>query len=136
MYPWQTLFLVNAIPFFLLAMLGFSVLPTNPNNCSGFLQEEEQKFLVLKTEASQDGKRKKSNKLAGAKRDSEVIWQLIRDRRVILLALSRCVRTIAVFGLTFFTPLILSGGGKRDMSTVALLNTIPTVVSISFNQFW
>ena len=136
LYAFQVAFLFLAIPFFVVAAFAAIRLPGTPSRCSHFLSEPEHRWLMAKTAASQEAKKRRSGKLAAARGEQDVIIKLIRDPRVILLSLTRFMRTIAVNGLDFYVPLILSAGGERPMGRVAALNTVPIVSGLVFNQFW
>ena len=114
LFAWQFLFLIWAVPFFLVGVLAATRFPTSPQHCH-FLDEDEQLWLLSKTNAAQEDKKQRSGKLAVAQSGQEVIWKLMCDPRVICLSLSRFMRTIAVNGLNFYIPLILSDDGKRSM---------------------
>ena len=115
LFAWQVLFLVWAIPFFLVGTLAAIRLPSSPAHCDQFLDGDEQLWLLAKTNASQEDKKRRSTRLAVAQSSRQLLWELLRDPRVILLSLSRFTRTVGFDGLKFFTPLILSDEGRRSM---------------------
>ena len=136
MFAFQFAFLSLALPFFVAGALAALRVPGAPSQCGAFLGDSELRWLLARTERSQEAKKRRSNKLAAARGEQDVVWRLVRDPRVVLLALTRFLRTIAANGLDFYVPLILSDGGERPMGRVALLNTVPIVAGLVFNQFW
>ena len=127
LFAWQFLFLVWAVPFFAVGVLAAIRFPTSPAHCH-FLDEDEQSWLLSKTNAAQDDKKRRSGKLAVAQSGQEVIWKLMIDPRVICLSLSRFMRTVAVNGLNFYIPLILSDDGKRSMVRVFLCGCVDAYI--------
>ena len=132
---WRWLFVVQSALFLVAAAPAYVILPSNPQSCGGFLTSREQQWMTDQAEEVQRDKRKRSSGLAAVTSQRQVLVGLLKDVRIILLACTRLLRTIGVYGMMYFTPLIL-GQGDRSLTTVALLVTLMLVFAIVGGQLW
>lgn len=133
---WRWLFVVQASLFLLAAAPAYVVLPRGPESC-GFLTAREQRWMADQAEDVQRDKRRRSADLAAASSSQwQVLRALLRDVRILLLACTRLMRTIGVYGMMYWTPLIISDGGRRSLTTVALLVSLMLAIAIVGAQLW
>ena len=108
---WQWMFLTEGVPALLLGLYVLRRLPDRPRNAS-WLAPQEREWLEQQVES-------------GAPHGG-VIAQLraILNRRTALLSAIYLTRNIAMYGVSLFLPLILSGAGLSD-GQVGLTAAIP-----------
>ena len=94
LHGWQWLFVVEAAPCLVFALVTYLVLPSRPDSCARFLAADEAAWLVRATNASQDEKRRRSLNLSrrrglGAPGEGgrpPILLRLLSDPRVALKA--------------------------------------------------
>ncbi|MEE3101871.1 MAG: hypothetical protein VX463_19105, partial [Pseudomonadota bacterium] len=109
-------------------------LPAGPSRC-GFLSEREQCWLQRKSAASEEDKREESETLAEAKGEANVLGSLLLDYRIVIMCVTRLLRTVAGMGMMFFSPHILVEQGLSQSRT-ALSMSLMVLASILLGQFW
>ena len=96
---WQYLFILEGIPTIILAPIVYFILPSSPGDVmiQRILTEEERACLNKKTEASEEARRQK-----GGKSGSSTMWTLIRNERVVILAIAACMSITGYTGTYVF----------------------------------
>lgn len=95
---WRGVFILEGILFLLAAPFIFIFMPLAPDKCDSFLTPLESAFMKRQAEEVQAEKRRRSAKIATAVGEQQVMVELLRDARILLLALTACLRRIAVYG--------------------------------------
>ncbi|WP_199429385.1 MFS transporter [Qaidamihabitans albus] len=113
---WQWIFLVTGVPAVLMAPAVLWLLPKDPESAS-WLRPAERNWLKgrLDAEAAE----------AGAQPHSA--WKVLRDRRVLSMALFFLCFPLATYGLAFWLPTIVDGFGGLSGFGVGLVTAIPYV---------
>ena len=128
MASWRWLFLIEALPNFLLVVPLCMLLPDGPSSSGSFLTTPELRWMTDREKALENGREKMSARLADSDKRSALV-RLLLDIRVVMLVFTLFFMASAYAGFFFYLPLILSFGGKYSMGTAALLNSIPFLVA-------
>ncbi len=111
---WQWLFILEALPSVLLGLAVLAWLPDRPA-AARWLPQAERDWLSRRL----DAERKRT---ASAQRVP--LWQVLSQRKVLLLALVYAGSVASSYGLTLWQPQIIKGFGLTDFET-GLLNSVP-----------
>ncbi|MGN8063358.1 MFS transporter [Ralstonia sp. 22111] len=122
---WQWMFILEAIPAFILGVVVFFYMTDRPEQAS-WLKEDERTWLV---KAMQE---ESSNKAASG---NHSILRGLADLRVIALALIYFGTSAGLYTLGIWAPQIIKQLGMSSMK-VGLLNAIPPIVSVVAMVFW
>ena len=114
---WQWLFIIEGLPAVLMAGAVLWFLPDRPGSAA-WLPADERDWLErrLQVEATRNIARGSAGKPA--------LWDMLRDRRLLLFAAIYFGSTASSYGLTFWTPQIVKSYGLGNFET-GLLNSIP-----------
>ena len=111
---WQWLFILEAVPSVLLGLAVLAWLPDRPA-AARWLPQEERDWLNRRLEAER-------KRMATAQKIP--LWQVVSQRKVLLLALVYAGASASGYGLTFWQPQIIKSFGLTDLGT-SLLNSVP-----------
>jgi ACS family tartrate transporter-like MFS transporter len=114
LHGWQWLFIIEAIPSVLLGLLTLAWLPDRPATAR-WLPDNERDWLMRRLAADEA--------LIPAA-PKVPLWQVLTNRRVLLLALVYAGSTASNYGLTLWQPQIIKSFGLTNMQ-VGLLNGVP-----------
>jgi MFS family permease len=122
LHGWQWLFLLTGLPAVLLAVPTLLFLPDTPAKAR-WLPEADRHWLeqVLKQE------REATPQLAA--HGLRGLWQVVKDRRILLLALYFLPYPLAIYGLSTWLPTIVKGFGGSNVTT-GFLTAIPYVFAV------
>ena len=95
---WRGVFILEGVLFLLAAPFIFIFMPLAPDKCDSFLTPLESAYMKQQAEEVQAEKRRRSVKIASAVGEQQVMAELLRDARILLLALTACLRRVAVYG--------------------------------------
>ena len=111
---WQWLFILEAVPSIL---LGFAVLRWLPDRpaAAPWLPEDEREWLRRRLHAERQ---------RTATAHKVPLWQVLSQRKVLLLALVYAGSVASNYGLTLWQPQIIKSFGLTDLQT-GLLNSVP-----------
>ena len=119
---WQWMFIAEALPALLLGMVVLRALKDRPHQVH-WLTTEERHWLEAHVEKPRPA------------HDAAVQLRAILNRRAGLLSLIYLTRNMAMYGVSLFLPLILSGAGLSN-SQVGIAATIPFVTAAIGAVVW
>lgn len=124
---WQWLYIFEALPAIVLGFLTLKVLTDTPEQAT-WLNEEECAWLVntLQTERAKDS----SHPTSGA-----AVWAVLRDPRVLMLALIYSGTSAGLYAIGFWAPLLIKQFGFSALM-VGWLNALPSVVAVVGMMVW
>ena len=131
--PWQWLLILEPVPAILIAILFAAFVPSSPLHCGKILTREEHEWLMREAKSMQTERERESANLVkdGAMPLHEQIARLVQDPRVVLLCISGVCGTTGGYGVSLFSTVILKSGDVAvSTAMIALLDTIPGVLSI------
>jgi ACS family tartrate transporter-like MFS transporter len=119
---WKWLFLAEGAPAAVLGVLLLALLGETPRDARWL--SDEEKAIVEKRLSSETKEKEKS-----------LLWQSLKDRRVLLLALIQINFTIGSYGVAIFLPLIIKA---QDFSnfTVGFISAVPSLIACIAMIFW
>ncbi|HEX2759707.1 MAG TPA: MFS transporter, partial [Rhizomicrobium sp.] len=122
LFGWQWMFIAEALPALLLGLVVLRYLKDRPHEVS-WLKADEREWLERQVEAPRQA--------------HSAVAQLraILNRRAGLLSLIYLTRNMAMYGVSLFLPLILSGAGLSN-SQVGFAATIPFVTAAVGAVVW
>ena len=124
---WQWLYISEALPAILLGFLTLKVLTDSPEQ-AGWLSADECAWLVNTLRAERaEGKSHPSTMAA--------IWAVLRDPRVLALALIYSGTSAGLYAIGFWAPLLIKQFGFSAL-TVGWLNALPSVVAVVGMVAW
>ncbi len=124
---WQWLYVIEGLPAILLGFLTLKVLTDTPEQAA-WLDGNEREWLMetLKAERAA-GKTYQSNFAA--------VWAVLRDGRVLVLALVYSGTSAGLYAIGFWAPLLIKQLGYSPL-TVGWLNALPGVVAMVAMVAW
>jgi ACS family tartrate transporter-like MFS transporter len=122
---WQWLFILEALPSVLLGLAVLVWLPDRPASAT-WLPENERQWLARRLEAE----RKRS-----ATVQKVPLWEVLTQRKVLLLALVYAGSVASSYGLTLWQPQILKSFGLTDFQT-GLINAVPFAFGCAAMIWW
>lgn len=128
MAPWRWLFLIEALPNFLLVIPLYMLLPDGPSSSGSFLSAAELRWMTDREKDLEIAREKMSARLADSDQRPALV-RLLFDVRVMMLVFALFFLASAYSGVFFYLPLILSNDGKFSSATAALLNSIPFLIA-------
>jgi ACS family tartrate transporter-like MFS transporter len=122
---WQWLFIIEGLPAVLMAGAVLWLLPDRPSSAA-WLPAAERDWLErqLAAEAARN-----------ALRTKPPLWEVLRQKRVLLFAAIYAGSTASSYGLTLWTPQIIKGYGLGNFET-GLLNSIPYGIASVAMVLW
>ncbi|GAB3278842.1 MFS transporter [Parasphingorhabdus pacifica] len=113
---WQWIFIATGVPAVLLAPVVLWALPREPAT-AGWLTAAERTWLTQRLDAE----------AAEAGEQPHNPWKVLKDRRVVSLALFFLCFPLATYGLAFWLPTVVEGFGGLSGTSVGVISTIPYV---------
>ncbi|WP_312319354.1 MFS transporter [Atlantibacter hermannii] len=126
LHNWQWLFLVEAVPSFLLAFVVLRYLDNDVKSARWLTGEEKQ---LIEGDLEQD----RINKIAAnAGRAPTSLSAMFRNKFVWLLALIFFSFNIGYYGINFWLPSIIKSSGVKDDFVIGLLAALPYIFGAAF----
>jgi MFS family permease len=124
---WQWLYILEGLPAILLGLLTLKVLTDTPDQAT-WLDAGERDWLVETLRAE---------RVAGATHRSGIaaVWAVLRDGRVLVLALAYSGTSAGLYAIGFWAPLLIRQLGYPAL-TVGWLNALPGVVAVVAMVAW
>ncbi|GAC1339962.1 MAG: MFS transporter [Acetobacteraceae bacterium] len=122
---WQWLFIIEGLPAVLMAGAVLWLLPDRPAQAR-WLPAAERDWLTRQLDAEA---------ARSALKVRPPLWQVLRDKRVLLFAAIYAGSTGSSYGLTLWTPQIIKGYGLGNFET-GLLNSIPYGIACVAMVLW
>jgi MFS transporter, ACS family, tartrate transporter len=124
---WQWLYIFEALPAILLGFLTLKMLTDSPEQ-AGWLSADECAWLLqtLQTERAKGGSHPST---------MAAIWAVLRDPRVLALALIYSGTSAGLYAIGFWAPLLIKQFGFSAL-TVGWLNALPSVVAVVGMVVW
>lgn len=126
LHNWQWLFLVEAIPSFVLAFVVLRYLDNNVDEAKWLTVEEKQ---IVQTDLAKD--RANRDRAANGKA-SHSLKEMLANRYVWLLALIFFSFNVGYYGVSFWLPSIIKTSGISDDLQIGLLAALPYVFGAAF----
>jgi ACS family tartrate transporter-like MFS transporter len=120
-HGWQWLFLIQAAPALLLALVVLKILPDNPVQAT-WLNEAEKNVIA-------------ASLATRVLMEDRSLWQALRDPRVIALGLSGFCSGCALYGTALWLPQIIHAMGFSNRTT-GFVSALPYVASMGAMIFW
>ena len=125
LHGWQWLFIMEAIPAIVLAVVVLFALPDRPADAS-FLAGEERDWLIARL----DAERRQREAV-----HSQSVMQTLFNPKVLALSLVYFGAVALNYGLGFFLPQIVKGFGLSNLAT-GFVTAIPYVVGTVTMVWW
>jgi MFS transporter, ACS family, tartrate transporter len=122
---WQLLFILEAAPAVLLGIATLFWLPDRPETAK-WLAPAQRDWLVRQLTAE---------RAASAKTAPLSLWQILRDKRVLVMALVYAGSTATNYGLSFWQPQMIKSFGMSNFHA-GLINAIPFFVGSFAMVLW
>ena len=124
---WQWLFVVEAVPSFVLGLLVLARLPDGPADAR-WLSEAERSWLLTRLERER----------AEQTREGSIpLGRALRDRRVLAFSLIYFLNVVGGYGLDFFGPTLLARAfPDASSTTIGVLAAIPPIVALPIMVFY
>jgi ACS family tartrate transporter-like MFS transporter len=126
LHGWQWLFIIEAIPAVSMGVLCLVVLPDNPAKAH-WLADDERRWL--------DGRLAAERSSAPATVEAHSIWQVLRNRRVLGLAVVYAGSVGCNYALSYWQPQIIKAFGLTNLQT-GLVNAIPFGLATAAMIIW
>ena len=111
---WQWIFILQGLPAVILGVVTLSYLTDHPRDAK-WLQPAEREWLAAELKSEQE-------QLAGARLG---IWQALRQRNVLMLALTLCAANIGSYAFTFWLPSLIRRTSNFSIPTSTALAALP-----------
>ena len=111
---WQWLFIIEAVPAILLGLAVLVWLPDRPRDAA-WLPEAERDWLE---------RRLVQERQSFSRGPRQSVWQIMADRRVLVLGLVYAGSTATNYGLSFWQPQLIKGFGMSN-TMAGVFNAIP-----------
>lgn len=111
---WQWIFIATGIPAIVIAPLVVWLLPKGPDTAK-WLSDSEKSWLARQFDAE----------AADAGEQPHNPWRVLKDGRVLAMALFFLCFPLLTYGLAFWLPTIVKGFGHLSGTTVGLISAIP-----------
>ncbi len=124
---WQWLYIMEGLPAVFLGFLTLKVLTDAPQQAS-WLSAEECSWLVNTLQAERARSSSHPSSMAA-------VWAVLRDFRVLALALVYSGTSAGLYAIGFWAPLLIKQFGFSAL-TVGWLNALPSVVAVVGMVVW
>jgi ACS family tartrate transporter-like MFS transporter len=124
---WQWLYIIEGLPAVLLGFLTLKALTDAPEQAA-WLNADESAWLVRTLAAERAGSNDHGSSMAA-------IWTVLRDPRVLILALVYSGTSAGLYAIGFWSPLLIKQFGFSAL-TVGWLNALPSVVAVAGMVLW
>ncbi len=125
LHGWQWLFIIEALPAVLLGLVVLVWLPDRPADAA-WLPQAEKDWLHGRLAAERRAER-------GSRPQS--VWQVMRDKRVLVLGLVYAGSTGTNYGLSFWQPQLIKSFGLSNTWT-GIYNALPFLVGSVAMVLW
>jgi MFS transporter, ACS family, tartrate transporter len=125
LHGWQWLFIIEAIPAVILAVVVWFALPDRPADAD-FLAGDERNWLITRLEDEQR-QRQAAHQLS--------VWEALLNPKVLALSLVYFGAVALNYGLSFFLPQIVKGFGLSNLQT-GFVTAIPYVIGTITMVWW
>ena len=122
---WQLLFILEAVPAVLLGIATLFWLPDRPETAK-WLAPDQRDWLMRQLAAERAG---------SAKSAPLSLWQILRDKRVLVMALVYAGSTATNYGLSFWQPQMIKSFGMNNFHA-GLINAFPFFVGSIAMVLW
>jgi MFS family permease len=122
---WQWMFILEAVPAFLLGFVVLIYLTDKPEKAT-WLKDDEREWLVNEMNAEHQAK---------AATASHSIWRGLADLRVLALSLIYFGTSAGLYTLGIWAPQIIKGFGLSTLA-VGFLNAVPPTIAIIAMILW
>ena len=122
---WQWLFILEAAPAVLLGLATWLWLPDRPRDAK-WLPADERAWLENQLELE---------RWTGSRGRRQSVWAIMRDRRVLVLALVYAGSTATNYGLSFWQPQMIKAFGMSN-TMAGLFNAIPFFIGSVGMVLW
>ncbi|MFT3815546.1 MAG: MFS transporter [Acidovorax sp.] len=116
-HGWQWLFVMQGLPASILGIVVFFVLKDKPEDAHWLTPQEK---ALLRQHLDSDAR-------VAETASHGSFWAMVRDPKVLTMALIYFLTLGANFTMTFSSPLIIKGWGLSDLFVVGMLSTIPAI---------
>jgi ACS family tartrate transporter-like MFS transporter len=116
---WRWIFILEGIPAVVFGVVTLFYLPDRPSQAS-WLREEEREWINTELD-------RERRALAASRTYS--VWEALRQRQVVQLALIYFLGSSGVYGFTLWFPTILKRASGFSTSAVTLLGALPFVAA-------
>jgi MFS transporter, ACS family, tartrate transporter len=124
---WQWLYIIEALPAIVLGFLTLKMLTDRPEQAA-WLSADECSWLVTTLAAERAASSAGRNGMA-------TVWHVLRDPRVLVLALVYSGTSAGLYAIGFWAPLLIKQFGFSAL-TVGWLNALPSVVAVLGMVMW
>jgi ACS family tartrate transporter-like MFS transporter len=122
---WQWLFIIEAVPAILLGLAVLVWLPDRPRDAA-WLPEAERDWLE---------RRLVQERQSFSRGPRQSVWQIMADRRVLVLGLVYAGSTATNYGLSFWQPQLIKGFGMSN-TMAGVFNAIPFLIGSVAMILW
>jgi MFS family permease len=132
--PWQWLLLAQAAPAALLGVFAWFYLDDRPGDAdwlSGFEQQMVAQDLARDEARRHGGSEKDEDEDHDAPAALAVLWTLLRDRAMLLLALASVLLGGAGYALAHWSPALLQRWTATASDQLTLLSAVPALAGIA-----
>jgi ACS family tartrate transporter-like MFS transporter len=124
---WQWLYIIEGFPAIVLGLLALRALTDTPEQAAWF-SADERSWLQKTLAAERAGDQSHANSFAA-------IWAVLRDPRVLTLAVVYSGTSAGLYAIGFWAPLLIKQFGYSAL-TVGWLNALPGVVAVVGMLVW
>jgi ACS family tartrate transporter-like MFS transporter len=121
LYGWQWLFVIEALPSFVLAFAAMKFLPDNPARAP-FLSEAEKASVLARLTTEESGRQ-------------HDLWRALRDPRVLVCGLIYLGFELGNAGIVFWLPQIVQGMGFSNFAT-GFVVVLPNLAAVAAMLLW
>ena len=125
LHGWQWLFIIEAAPAVVLGLLALRLLPDRPRDAA-WLPAAERDWLERRLEAE---------RFRGLRGPRQSVWQILADKRVMVLGLVYAGSTGTNYGLSFWQPQLIKSFGMSN-TLAGVFNAIPFLIGSVAMILW
>ena len=120
MHGWQWLFIMEGLPACVMGVLAFLTLKDQPEQASWLTPAEKQS---LRNHLDND-----AHVTETASHGS--MWSLLRDSKVLALAVAYCLQLSVVYTVLFWTPTLVRSWGVQNLFLLGVLTALPAACGL------
>lgn len=110
---WKWLFIIEAIPAGLAAILVFKVMPDDPSRASFLTAQQRSRLNTLMT-------------LDRQTKATVPFWTILRNKYIWIMSLIFFADVVALYGISFWTPMLVKQMGAANDLAIGLISAIPS----------
>lgn len=122
---WRWLFILEGIPAVIFGVVTLFYLTDRPQQAK-WLPEDERQWIMGELQKEKERK---------AQVRSYTIWQALRERDVVLLALTYFMGSTGIYGFVIWFPTILKRASGMSVTAVTLLSALPYIAALTATVF-